>query len=218
MFGRLTKLPADTNHICQSFVHDAIRVFRQFRPAVEEAPLQVYHSALIFSPENSIVLQNFNLETSCWISTLPKIPRDWSPCLQTLEGHTASVRSVVYSPDGRQLASGSDDDTERLWDAVTGTCLQTLTGYRDQVAFSSGGSSLVTSFGALSLRHSSQSDHAHRSEGYGILSDRKWITRNDSKILWIPPEYRPVVSAVKENCIGIGCRSGVVYILNFLPQ
>jgi WD40 repeat protein len=33
----------------------------------------------------------------------------------TLKGHTAWVKSVVYSPDGQTLASGSDDKTIKLW-------------------------------------------------------------------------------------------------------
>lgn len=59
----------------QSFVHDAIRVLRQFRPAVEEAPLQVYCSPLIFSPENSIVRQNFkqDIPSSAAASSSPPI-------------------------------------------------------------------------------------------------------------------------------------------------
>ncbi len=40
--------------------------------------------------------------------------------LGTLEGHTAQVRDVTFSHDGRCLASSSDDQTVRLWDVETG--------------------------------------------------------------------------------------------------
>ncbi|GKT52079.1 vegetative incompatibility protein HET-E-1 [Colletotrichum spaethianum] len=51
----------------------------------------------------------------------------------TLEGHDASVDVVVFSLDGRQLASTSDDNTVKLWDMTTGQCQQTLEGHSGSV-------------------------------------------------------------------------------------
>jgi|GEM_PF-7133685 len=42
------------------------------------------------------------------------IPSNEEPELRTLAGHSDWVWSVVYSPDGRYLASGSVDNTIKL--------------------------------------------------------------------------------------------------------
>jgi predicted Zn finger-like uncharacterized protein len=47
----------------------------------------------------------------------------------TFEGHTHSVSSVSFSPDGRQALSGSWDNTLRLWEVATGRCLRTFEGH-----------------------------------------------------------------------------------------
>jgi WD40 repeat protein len=38
----------------------------------------------------------------------------------TLMGHSNWVTSVVYSPDGKYIVSGSFDLTVKVWDAQTG--------------------------------------------------------------------------------------------------
>jgi len=44
-----------------------------------------------------------------------------------LNGHTAAVPSIAFSPDGKQLASGSLDKTVKLWDVSRGQEIRTLT-------------------------------------------------------------------------------------------
>jgi WD40 repeat protein len=48
---------------------------------------------------------------------------------KTLTGHSDEVFSVAYSPDGRYLASGSIDQTIKIWEVATGKELRTLTGH-----------------------------------------------------------------------------------------
>jgi WD40 repeat protein/class 3 adenylate cyclase len=69
--------------------------------------------------------------------------------LMTLAGHTDSLHSVAWSPDGRTIATTSDDgDTSvKLWDAQTGDLLHTLLGHVVRVwglAFSPDSSTLIT--------------------------------------------------------------------------
>lgn len=53
--------------------------------------------------------------------------------LLTLRGHTSQVTGVVFRPDGRELASASQDNTIRIWDTVTGQEVLMLRGHSDAV-------------------------------------------------------------------------------------
>jgi WD40 repeat protein len=41
------------------------------------------------------------------------------------------VNSVAFSPDGSMIASGSDDNTIKLWRVSDGALLRTLEGHTD---------------------------------------------------------------------------------------
>ena len=101
--------------------------------AIENSPLQVYASALLFSPARSLIRGLFKEEEPTWITIKPGMEDKWSACLQTLEGHSNSVMSVAFSHDSARLASASDDRTVKIWDASSGECLQTLKGHSASV-------------------------------------------------------------------------------------
>jgi hypothetical protein len=54
-----------------------------------------------------------------------------SVCILT--GHTDGVVAVAFSPDGKQVVSGSHDKTLRLWDATSGKTSHIFNGHEDAV-------------------------------------------------------------------------------------
>ena len=56
-----------------------------------------------------------------------------SKALYTYHGHSASINTVAWSPDGKRIASGSDDHTVQVWDAANGGHVFTYRGHTDHV-------------------------------------------------------------------------------------
>jgi hypothetical protein len=44
-------------------------------------------------------------------------------CVHVLDGHTALIRKAVVTPDGLTAVSSSEDQTLRVWELATGSCL-----------------------------------------------------------------------------------------------
>ena len=71
-----------------------------------------------------------------------------APLLVALRGHTGDILAATFSPDGKTIATASDDHTVKMWSAQTGELLATLAGHTDGVSFvqfSQDGKQLITS-------------------------------------------------------------------------
>jgi len=62
-----------------------------------------------------------------------KIVRLWDVAsgkdVRIFAGHTRPIYAVAFSPDGRSVVSGADDNTVKLWDVASGNALRTFTGH-----------------------------------------------------------------------------------------
>ncbi|PWY70293.1 hypothetical protein BO94DRAFT_628285 [Aspergillus sclerotioniger CBS 115572] len=128
------------------FVRDAERFTVTFRSAIEQAPLQLYASALLFTPKRSIIRERFEKEIPSWIVVRPSTSENWSPLLQSLQ--FGIVLSMAFSPDNALLALESEAGIS-IWDTTTWKCVQSLAEDTDAciaMSFSPDSISLATFF------------------------------------------------------------------------
>jgi WD40 repeat protein len=130
------------------FLADAEKFIRSHGSIIGRAPLQAYASALVFTPTASEVRAAQWKHRLPLIKTLIGVQPHWDANRQTLEGHSAEVWSLAFSPDNKMLASASWDKTIMLWEVSTGSHKRTLEGHTGEiysVTFSPDGKILASS-------------------------------------------------------------------------
>ena len=81
---------------------------------------------LAFSPDDQLLITKSTTEKGnlrLWETQTGKLSKVFT-------GHTGSITSIVYSPDGKLIASIADDKALKLWDAQAGKFLMNLVGFR----------------------------------------------------------------------------------------
>ncbi|KAB8210544.1 hypothetical protein BDV34DRAFT_209547 [Aspergillus parasiticus] len=158
VLNNLTTLQLEINAKLLRLVHDARRFAVSSRSVYEETPLQIYVSALLFAPQESIIRREFGEEIPAWISQKPGTYKYWSPLLHSIPKPRGEIIDrVKFSPDTRLMVVVSSYMYSRvcqLWDTSTWVCLKL---FEDQdnirdVAFSSDSKQLATLPEAGSVR------------------------------------------------------------------
>ena len=93
------------------------------KEGVEEAPLQVYSSALVFAPEKSIVKQMFISLCPRWIQGHWTKDDHWNARIMELREHYGRVAEAMFSVDGERLACLVRGGTLSVWNTATGELL-----------------------------------------------------------------------------------------------
>ena len=115
---------------------------------------------------------------------------------KVLEGHNERVSSVAFSSDGAMIASGSWDNTVKIWDVETGAEIHTLTGHHgtvDSVEFSPDSTTLAS--------------------GSRFLTSKFWNVKIGTEILMFP-ENKSLIYSVTFSPNGIilalGLKDGTI--------
>lgn len=87
---------------------------------VDEVP-----STQVITPHSQLPTQHFPYPNPESLTPSVMTSQRWQ-CTRTLRGHSSMVLAVAISLDGQILASGSNDNTIKLWQLETGKQLRTL--------------------------------------------------------------------------------------------
>ncbi len=124
-----------------------------------------------------------------------------------LRGHAGPLHGLAFSPDGKVIASGAEDNKIILWDASTGRQIGILKGHKDwvyRVAFSPDGKTLASSsrdrtiiLWNLTTGAAEQTLAAHTDTVYSVAwsPDGKTLASGSGDrtvIVWDPVKGQPI--------------------------
>ena len=212
-------------------MNDATRFLLRYYQTIASWPLQIYNSAIVFSPETSAVRRNNLDKVPSWLRRLPQVEHTWGSLQKTLQAHSGLVSAIAFSPDGRHIASGSDDETIKLWNITKSLKLSKVLGrtigshlkFRRYQKIQTSGivhslrfsknyqDLLITDPGLVRIQHSNANrpNHDNMLLG-GLWVGNEWIHYGSVPIIRLAPDVQPRCFDVKEDQVAIGFGNGDV--------
>ncbi|KAK4958333.1 hypothetical protein LTR10_004759 [Elasticomyces elasticus] len=101
------------------FAYDARRFYFAVQPTIEHTPLQIYCSALAFSPRHNEIRHHFWTQMHEQLHDVQIAePVERKGSARRIKA-TFFVNHISFTPDGQQILSGSTGPELRLWDVKT---------------------------------------------------------------------------------------------------
>ena len=129
-------------------IQDICHFLITFHTPVSLSTPHIYISGRPFLPSQSPLSGVFNREFTRAIKVRRGNQSSWPAPPVIWTGHTGSILSVVYSPNGARVVTGSSDKTIRIWDSESGAIVgEPLTGHSngvDSVAYSPDGRHIIS--------------------------------------------------------------------------
>jgi WD40 repeat protein len=148
-------------------------------------------AAIAFSPDGKRLA--INRWQSVWVYALDFSKEVPAKLLFTLTGHKIVINGIVFTPDGKQLVSGSADGSARVWNATTGQEKFSLVGNAGvvySIALSPDGQRLLTATKAVQIWDIS------------LTGNQEWFTLPGAKYFHYSPDRKRLLSY--ELVYGIG--------------
>ncbi|KIL55303.1 hypothetical protein M378DRAFT_173720 [Amanita muscaria Koide BX008] len=147
------KLLQSTSSDLHELLSDVLRFISKFYDIVKGSALHAYHSALPFSPTDSLLYRRYIRETEHNICCIDGGPEKWDALVAILNHGVDEVNDIKFSLDSTLLASctnkckSASGETHpgklKIWEAATGTPISTIPG--DRFAFTNNFSTVASS-------------------------------------------------------------------------
>ncbi|PBK63484.1 WD40 repeat-like protein [Armillaria solidipes] len=108
----------------KELLYDGYRFVLSHQANISQGAMQVYRSALPFTPHNTLLYRTYQLEEAQSLHVLHGVNPYWSACLSSVHGgDETTMKSVASSHDGTRFVTGYKDKAVAVWDAISGALI-----------------------------------------------------------------------------------------------